>query len=137
MIWRLVSTAKPDPNPDLVYDAYLLALQSHLELWLGILAANLPSLAPLFNRFKTIPWSKYLPKIGSGNSRSDSNSSSLRIKLKTFGGSSGRPVPKQPNHSEFGILDDQNSEERVRMGTIVRSHDFVVTVGEDNSGHHV
>lgn len=135
MIWRLISTAKPDPKPDLVYDAYLLALQSHLELWLGILAANLPSLAPLFKRFTATQWSKYLPKIGSGNSRSDS--SSLRIKLKTFGGSSGRPVPKQPNHSEFGILEDHNSEERVRMGSIVRSRDFVVTVGADNSRDHV
>ncbi|KAF2759927.1 hypothetical protein EJ05DRAFT_315243 [Pseudovirgaria hyperparasitica] len=50
MIWRLVTTALPNPNPDFTYDVYILALQSHLELWLGLLAASLPTLAPLLSR---------------------------------------------------------------------------------------
>lgn len=49
MLWRLTTTIVPKANSDLVYDTYLLALQSHLELWLGIIAASFPALAPLMN----------------------------------------------------------------------------------------
>ncbi|KAH8700028.1 hypothetical protein GQ44DRAFT_67527 [Phaeosphaeriaceae sp. PMI808] len=63
MIWRLVTTAVPKKKPDLVYDTYLLALQSHLGLWLGILAANLPTLVPLAKRILVTQWnSNFVPE---------------------------------------------------------------------------
>jgi hypothetical protein len=126
MIWRLISTANPRQPPDLVYDAYLLALQSHLELWLGILAANLPALAPLMRNFRGIQWSSYLLKFGSGNSRSEG--SSVAISVKTFGRSSGNTGPKRPNRSDFGPLEDSRGEVAGGIGSIVRNQDFEVSV---------
>jgi hypothetical protein len=51
MAWRIQSTVVSTKESDWNYGLYTTALQSHLELWLGIIAANLPTLAPLFARF--------------------------------------------------------------------------------------
>ncbi|KAK8097747.1 uncharacterized protein PG998_013233 [Apiospora kogelbergensis] len=60
MAWRLHSTIVPVEPADPVHDAYLLTIQSHLELWLGILAANMPTLGSLVNRIPVSHVKKYL-----------------------------------------------------------------------------
>ncbi|EAW15345.1 uncharacterized protein ACLA_060120 [Aspergillus clavatus NRRL 1] len=51
MIWRLIITLDPDVNSDFVYGLSLIALVSFLELWLSMIIASLPALAPLFRRY--------------------------------------------------------------------------------------
>ena len=53
MSWRIQSTVVLSKDPDWNYGLYITALQSQLEIWLGIVAANLPTLAPLISRFIT------------------------------------------------------------------------------------
>ncbi|KAF2468320.1 uncharacterized protein BDR25DRAFT_202666, partial [Lindgomyces ingoldianus] len=49
MLWRLGTTVQALHKPaDFSYDLYIVALQSLLELWLGLIATNFPTIAPLF-----------------------------------------------------------------------------------------
>ena len=50
MAWRIQSTVRQQRSSDFIYDYYDIALQSHLEIWLGIIAATLPTLAPIVSR---------------------------------------------------------------------------------------
>lgn len=47
MVWRIVSTAQAGKSPDIAYYLYFTTLQSHLEIWLGMIGATLPTLAPI------------------------------------------------------------------------------------------
>jgi hypothetical protein len=47
MAWRLAATKRAMDNPDLSYWQTDIALISLLELWLGIIVACIPTLAPL------------------------------------------------------------------------------------------
>lgn len=47
MAWRLAATKRAVDNPDLSYWQTDIALISLLELWLGIIVACIPTLAPL------------------------------------------------------------------------------------------
>ncbi|KAI1345690.1 hypothetical protein F5Y01DRAFT_322844 [Xylaria sp. FL0043] len=53
MTWRVVTTVRPHQSTDWLYGAALRTLQAHLELWLGLIAVNLPAAAPLFARIST------------------------------------------------------------------------------------
>ncbi|KAF7512747.1 hypothetical protein GJ744_000314 [Endocarpon pusillum] len=70
MTWRIHSTVRATKEMDWNYGLYITALQSLLELWLGIIAANLPTLAPLSSQL-------VMPKIMSyfhpGNSKEPSS----------------------------------------------------------------
>lgn len=48
--WRIVTTVESTKTIDWSYMLLTIALQSHLELWLGILAANLPMMSTIFTR---------------------------------------------------------------------------------------
>ena len=50
MAWRIYTTYETSINPDWSYMIVTIALQCHLELWLGIIAANLPMMGYLFNK---------------------------------------------------------------------------------------
>ncbi|KAI0380258.1 hypothetical protein F5Y04DRAFT_102200 [Hypomontagnella monticulosa] len=126
MIWRLVTTATPDDNADLVYDLYILALQSHLELWLGILAVNIPTLGPLIDRKST---SRYVRSLFSGRgSRKASHGAS-------FGTGGSSRDPKSPSHDEFQLLPSGKADPP--HNGIVRDLEFRVSIEsspESNSG---
>ena len=47
MAWRIQSTVRTTKSLDPLYDTYFIVLQSHLEIWLGITGASLPTLAPI------------------------------------------------------------------------------------------
>lgn len=52
MAWRIHSTVIAGTAVvDFTHNLFLTALQCHLEIWLGIIAANLPTLGPLRVRF--------------------------------------------------------------------------------------
>ena len=48
MAWRIYTTYQSSTYADWSYLLTTIALQSHLELWLGIMAANLPMMGQLF-----------------------------------------------------------------------------------------
>ena len=50
MAWRIQSTVKTSQSSDPEYGIYFTTLQSHLELWLGIIGASLPTLAPIASK---------------------------------------------------------------------------------------
>lgn len=83
MTWRVVTMSRNKGGiaVDLVYDNYLLLLQSNLELWLGILAANLPSLAPILD---VQAFSKIVEYLSIKSFRSKS-SSTRHLPMITFG----------------------------------------------------
>ncbi|OCL08732.1 hypothetical protein AOQ84DRAFT_221578 [Glonium stellatum] len=83
-------------RPRLELYLYITALQSHLELWPGIIAANLPTLAPLFNKFIMPVIKSYL---GSRGSKQPSGGKHI---LRTFGSGD------QPKRDKFNHLDDDS-----------------------------
>ncbi len=65
MTWRIHSTVRATKEKDWNYGLYITALQSLLELWLGIIAANLPTLAPLTSQLIMPKIKSYFNSIGS------------------------------------------------------------------------
>ncbi|KAI0095751.1 hypothetical protein GGR51DRAFT_544669 [Nemania sp. FL0031] len=122
MSWRLYTTSH-DSKPDLVYDLYILALQSHLELWLGIIAANLPTLGPLIGHISNM---KFIQKLSSSSSSSAPLNGIRKFSLVTFG-SWGRN-PKKGYRDEFYLL--EADEERTQKGTLT-TRNTVVSVSAE------
>ncbi|KAI1318352.1 hypothetical protein F5Y16DRAFT_135279 [Xylariaceae sp. FL0255] len=88
--WHLSTTLDPAQPPDTVYELYVIALQSHLVLYFGIIAANIPILGPLFTRLsvtKILPFTKSSPSSGP-NSKFGNPPSFVSF------GSPGRKQPK-------------------------------------------
>ncbi|KAI0597599.1 hypothetical protein F4775DRAFT_593288 [Biscogniauxia sp. FL1348] len=123
LIWRMIDTVSPGHGDDLVYDLYVLALQSHLECWLGILAANIPALGPLLNRLSPSKITTYL-KSGGNSSNNDSRPYHRGLSLKTFGSSR---VLSRPGRDDFQLLSD--SERALhQQGGIIMNQEFRVSV---------
>ncbi|KAF2458351.1 hypothetical protein BDY21DRAFT_342242 [Lineolata rhizophorae] len=97
MAWRIQSTVAASNQPDWNIALYTTALQSHLEVWLGIIAANLPTLAPLFSRFIKPTMKSYFNNFkwssnnggGSGGDGGKQYRNSHNMAIRTFG--SGGP----------------------------------------------
>ncbi|KAI1406789.1 hypothetical protein F5Y13DRAFT_196794 [Hypoxylon sp. FL1857] len=89
MTWRVIRMSRQPEgiSVDLVYDNYILLLQSNLELWLGIMAANIPSLAPILDGKAFSKFAEYI-SLKSFNSLKRSTQQSP---LRTFG-QSGKPA---------------------------------------------
>jgi hypothetical protein len=51
MAWRLRFTIVANSDPDFVYNLFSIGLISFLELWLGIIVACIPTLAPLLKTY--------------------------------------------------------------------------------------
>ncbi|KAI0173523.1 hypothetical protein GGR52DRAFT_389211 [Hypoxylon sp. FL1284] len=121
MVWRLATTADPSHNDDVVYTLYTTAIQSHLELWFGILAANLPRLAPLGGCLAESRIMKYMRSWTSGSSKRDTVPA--KVPLSTFG-SSGRK--KRGAADDFVLLGEEN--DRTFQDSISRHQEFTVTI---------
>jgi hypothetical protein len=96
MIWRIQSTSATVGDLDFNYNLFTVALQAHLELWLGIIAANLPTLAPLLARYVRPQLRTYFKKGASGG----------KSVPRTFGS-----AEKPSRREKFDRLDDDNSSE--------------------------
>ncbi|KAI0965476.1 hypothetical protein F4678DRAFT_485293 [Xylaria arbuscula] len=98
MTWRVVTTVRPHKSTDQLYGAVLRTLQALLELWLGIIAVNLPAGAPLFARISTFNISKNR-KLASVRRNATPNI----VSLQTIG---NVPSRKPADRKGFQVLTD-------------------------------
>ncbi|KAK2049811.1 integral membrane protein [Colletotrichum somersetense] len=90
MIWRLVNTLTTIGDPDFVFILHDIGLVSLLELWIGIIAACLPTLGPLFKTYVKPAVSKLThPSSGKGSVQlkdlSSSGHSTIRNPRRVYG----------------------------------------------------
>lgn len=114
MVWRMVYTTRPDHGSDFTYELFYVSVQAQLEIWLGILAANIPTLGPLMNRY-TGKISSYASSVG-WKQKKDSSKLGHRITLKTFGSSGNKD---RSARQDFYRLDDWNRESGSRKGIMM------------------
>ncbi|KAI1370298.1 hypothetical protein F4677DRAFT_438726 [Hypoxylon crocopeplum] len=105
MIWRMIYTARPDHGSDMTYELFTVCIQGQMEIWLGILAANIPTLGPLMNRAMSVVSSRVSSV--SRKRKQNSSTSGHRIILKTFGSSGNED---RSARQDFYRLDDDNRE---------------------------
>lgn len=102
MCYRMEITVNNHADP--IKAMYRIGLLSNLELWFGIIAACMPTIAPFFRTYVQPGMSKIFTRIyGSSNGPSEGGSHP-RVPLKTFGssGTSGN----RGNHSQYTELGD-------------------------------
>lgn len=146
MAWRIYTTYESTKTTDWSYLIVTTALQSHLELWLGILAANLPMMGHLIKAWSPIIRSTFRKlKSGGGHFTDDSwstqpSSSSWKISRKskkTFEAmnedSATLPLRKTPVTGtttiadvELGLLPRRNKVNENNQNQIWRGVDFHV-----------
>jgi hypothetical protein len=87
--WRVYTTVESTKTMDWSYILLTTALQSHLELWLGILAANLPMMSPIFTRLLSPALAGWIRSVKStwaskslskGTSSGESMESTIRVR---------------------------------------------------------
>ena len=96
MGWRIQITVQSTTETDFVYGLGDIGLVTHLECWIGITAACLPTLTPLF--------AKYLGPVlsrGSGHQGKGSGGRQLKEAKHTIGSSEKRGF----NKKNFNLLD--------------------------------
>lgn len=101
MIWRLYFTVTSRYNTDFTWDLFYVGLISLLELWLGIVAATIPTLAPLIK--------KYIKPV-------IRTMTAAATKTKGSQGTAGRDGPdasRLKRDTSYNRLDDSNSTSRV------------------------
>ncbi|XXH00985.1 hypothetical protein Hte_007336 [Hypoxylon texense] len=128
MIWRMVYTARPDHGSDMTYELFTVSVQGQMEIWLGILAANIPTLGPLMNRAMGVVSSRV--SSASRKRKHNSSASGHRIILKTFGSSGNKD---RSARQDFYRLDDGIRESGSRQGIVMNRETRVSieTSGED------
>ena len=78
MIWRVIWTRIYRDTPDFVTYMSKIAIVSGFELWMGIIVANIPTLAPIFKRTKFSKSSnQYYDKYYASNSSNSSKHQSF------------------------------------------------------------
>ncbi|KAI0179155.1 hypothetical protein GGR52DRAFT_293816 [Hypoxylon sp. FL1284] len=114
MIWRMIYTARPDHGADPSYQLYIVSIQGEMEIWLGILAANIPTLAPLMNR--VIGAVSTRVSSVSRKRKQNSSTSGHRVMLKTFGSTGNKD---RSARQDFYRLDDDNREFESQQGIVM------------------
>jgi len=114
MTWRIYTTVQSKKEIDWNYGLYITALQSQMELWLGIIAANLPTLAPLSSQL-------LVTKIKSYFNSTRSNSKQRSTQVSTQRSASGRLLSRVVgggdltlNREKFNVL--KNDDLHLEMG---------------------
>lgn len=130
MIWRFPVTVQSSKDGDFTYHLVTVALITMLELWLGIIVACVPTLAPLVNRHikpavvgvvnkcvrhRTTRRSPY----GADKKESDRDAH----KLVAIRGSSGRAEVNKTVRSYSDLPDDSSQEIFTAKGHIVHYGD--------------
>ena len=126
MIWRLISTVNPDHGKDMVYDLYYVAVQAQLEIWLGILAANLPTLGPLLTPISRWPLARHVLSYWKETTAEKTSATPSRgVALKTFS-TFGRS--DRFDRDDFERLHDENAVVDDSQKGIVRDWEVRVSV---------
>ena len=124
MVWRMITTTNPNHGKDMVYDLFYVAVQGQLEIWLGILAANLPVLGPLLTPISRWPLARHVLSYWKATSAEDSSPAPSRgVALRTFG-NFGRSAGI--DRDDFQRLNDENGGDSQRG--IVRDWEVRVSV---------
>lgn len=119
MIWRFPVTVESSEDGDFTYHLVTVALITMLELWLGIIVACIPTLAPLVNRHvkpvvveivKSVRRCTTLRKSYGANTNEIDSSAH---KLVTIGGSNGRQERFKTARSNYSEIPDDGSQEIV------------------------
>ncbi|TGO61807.1 hypothetical protein BCON_0024g00070 [Botryotinia convoluta] len=125
--WRIYTTAESTKSLDWSWFIVTIALQSHLELWLDIIAANLPLMSPLMTRFAFPAVSKFIRSFASSKysmSRSDSQSELYRPSGEMLGKS-------RRKFSQIGEATTETGSMEIPLGTIERHNDSDIEMGHD------
>lgn len=115
ILWRLINTIKTRYDKDFIWNLYVLGLIGFLELWLGIIVACIPTLAPLFNHYVK-------PKISrvTGNSSTGDRIDANRRDVRTIGASSASRNRNRvySQLEEDGSFNNSDELKLVREGNI-------------------
>ncbi|KAI1108461.1 hypothetical protein F5Y14DRAFT_457029 [Nemania sp. NC0429] len=132
--WRLHTTLTPEKPPDMVYDLYLTALQSHTELFLGITAANLPMLGPLLTR---IPKMRICSRLTRSPLSSGSDASKRARSIVTFGSAGqerqGQGQGQGGDELQLLTIEDERRGDHSNKTQNLRSRDSGVSVERSNT----
>ncbi|KAL2058708.1 hypothetical protein ABVK25_001438 [Lepraria finkii] len=101
MAWRIQSTVQAIKSSGVLYHLYFTTIQSHLEIWLGIIGASLPKLAPIASKLVVPAFSRFL----SSRRKLAVPSGSDKNAIRTISGS-GDDVPLQ--RTGFSRLDGKS-----------------------------
>jgi hypothetical protein len=108
MAWRIQATVASTKTTDWSYVFTVTVIQSHLELYLGIIAANLPMMSPLLTRL-ILPGLKSFAK---------SWSSTFKSSMKSSEGSTIVVGPSRKQFSDrdnFRQLKDKNESVEIAL----------------------
>ena len=97
MSWRIQVTVQSVTQTDFVHGLGKIGLVTHLEIWLGIIVACLPTLAPLYSR--------YLSPVLSRASRKSSERRQLKEAKRTIGSEESKHFKR----NTFNRLDQDGS----------------------------
>lgn len=133
MIWRIPVTIQSDGDGDFTYHLLTIALITMLELWLGIIVACIPTLAPLLKR-RVIPvvsgLIKTLKSKAGGGSAGTTEKEHDAVNLVTIGGSGGTKQHHYTSARAYAELvdsqeasDDTSDHTREQNGQILRTAD--------------
>lgn len=122
MAWRIQSTVYGSLHSDPIYHLYYTALQSHLEIWLGITSATLPTLAPIVSRVLVPAFSKLvtsyrrfaspiLSRTSGSRTRSGRNFTAIQLPSLGFNRQKGERLVSFSNLRYWGAADSTRNEE--------------------------
>ncbi len=103
MCYRIDQTVNSDPDPMLAIAK--IGLLSNLELWLGIIVACLPTMAPFVRTYVQPGLSKLSRKIY-GSSGLSTTERTPRVQLRTFGGPG---APGSTGHNNYTELSETST----------------------------
>ncbi|KAI1662061.1 integral membrane protein [Daldinia decipiens] len=86
MIWRITETVQTRADPDFTLHLGLIGLISFFELWIGIIVACIPTLAPLFRVYGQVFANKLKPASGSHGSSGSASYALTNLRQNGFSG---------------------------------------------------
>lgn len=110
MGWRIAAAARTRSNPDYTYNFPLTAVLSFCELWLGIIVACIPTLAPLLNAYIKPALRKVKSSFATTN-KSSHGSQCETMHLDV--------IDKDPSGGKYCELEDGSDDRTFRSNTAI------------------
>lgn len=120
MIWRLIYTARPDHGTDMAYELFTVSVQGEMEVWLGILAANIPTLGPLISRTVKAVSTRYASASSSRHQRQTELEMGPKIALRTFGSTGPDRLTREDLYRQGDEHREHGSQEGIVMSWEMR-----------------
>lgn len=128
MCWRIQTTVESTKTQDWSYIYTTTVLQSHLEIWLGIIAANLPMMSPLLTKL-------VMPSITKLVSSLSSFRNTTKVAEGRSSGSGGERTFAN-GQKEFQQLKDENRSMEIPL-IVLENRDIYdgISVGQTHHSH--